>query len=62
MTCAHCVAAVSEELQSIPGVTAVEVELVPAANSRVTVTSRQPIDEAAVAAAIDEAGYQLAQP
>jgi copper chaperone CopZ len=60
MTCAHCVKAVKEELGALPGVTAVEVELVADAVSTVTVASSAPLDPAAVAAAIDEAGYELA--
>ncbi|SEO38621.1 heavy-metal-associated domain-containing protein [Trujillonella endophytica] len=57
MTCGHCVSAVSEEVGDLPGVTAVSVDLPTGA---VTVTSQTPIDEAAVAAAVEEAGYQLA--
>ncbi|MGB0101686.1 MAG: heavy-metal-associated domain-containing protein [Nocardioides sp.] len=57
MTCGHCVASVTEEIQEIPGVTDVEVVLETGA---VTITSAEPVDEAAVRAAVDEAGYQLA--
>ena len=56
MTCAHCVAAVSEEVGAVPGVTAVEVDL---ATGALTVTSDAPVDDGAVAAAVDEAGYEL---
>ncbi|MFC0529583.1 heavy-metal-associated domain-containing protein [Phytohabitans kaempferiae] len=56
MTCAHCVGSVSAEVGQIPGVTDVKVDL---ASGAVTVTSDQPVDEAAVRAAVDEAGYQL---
>ena len=59
MTCGHCVAAVSEEVGSLPGVTAVDVDL---ASGRVTVTSTGPLDEGAFAAAVDEAGYEVAAP
>ena len=58
MTCSHCVNSVDSEIKQIPGVTDVQVEL---ASGRVTVTSDQPLDDAAVAAAVDEAGYALAQ-
>ena len=58
MTCSHCVASVSSEVQRIPGVTAVQVDL---PSGSVTVTSEQPVDDAAVAAAVDEAGYELAR-
>jgi copper chaperone len=58
MTCAHCVSSVGSEIEQIPGVTDVQVVL---AGGVVTVTSRQPVDDAAVAAAVDEAGYELAR-
>jgi copper chaperone CopZ len=61
MTCEHCVKAVKEELGAVPGVNAVEVDLVPDGVSAVTVTSADPLDPAIVAAAIDEAGYALAE-
>jgi len=57
MTCGHCVGAVTQEIEALDGVTDVRVEL---ATGAVTVTSEQPLDRAAVAAAVDEAGYELA--
>ena len=57
MTCGHCVSSVTEEVQEIPGVNAVDVVLDTGA---VTVTSEDPIDEAIMRAAVEEAGYQLA--
>jgi copper chaperone len=57
MTCGHCVASVTEEVSEIPGVEHVDVVLETGA---VTVTSPQPVDDAAVRAAVEEAGYQLA--
>ncbi len=60
MTCGHCAGAVTSEIKEIAGVTEVEVDLVAGGTSAVTVTSEAPIDRAAVAAAVDEAGdYQL---
>ena len=59
MTCGHCVSSVTEELSALPGVTAVDVELVTGGASPVTVTSQGPLDEAAVAAAVEEAGYAV---
>lgn len=56
MTCEHCVASVTEEVGELPGVTGVEVDL---ASGAVTVTSEQPLAEADIARAVDEAGYQL---
>ena len=57
MTCGHCVASVTEEVQEIPGVENVDVVLDTGA---VSVTSSQALDDAAVKAAVEEAGYQLA--
>lgn len=57
MTCGHCVASVTEEVQEITGVEDVAVVLETGA---VTVTSSQALDDAAVKAAVEEAGYQLA--
>ena len=59
MTCGHCVNAVTEELSALPGVTAVDVELVTGGSSPVTVTSDTPLDPAAVDAAVVEAGYAV---
>lgn len=59
MTCKHCVMSVEEEVSEIPGVTAVSVDLVRDGVSTVTVTSAEPLDPAAVSAAIDEAGFAL---
>jgi copper chaperone len=57
MTCAHCVSAVTEEVGALEGVSDVQVDL---ETGQVTVASDRPLDRAAVAAAVDEAGYQLA--
>lgn len=57
MTCDHCVAAVREEVGKVDGVSRVDVEL---ASGRVTIESESPLDPAAVAAAVDEAGYEVA--
>ena len=57
MTCGHCVSAVTEEVTLVPGVTDVDVDL---ASGRLTVTSDAPVDDAAVRAAVDEAGYEVA--
>jgi len=56
MTCAHCVASVTEEVQEIDGVEAVDVLL---ETGRLTVTASA-VDDAAVRSAVEEAGYQLA--
>jgi copper chaperone len=59
MTCSHCVASVTEELEALDGVEAVSVELNAGGSSKVTVSSVTPLDADAVRAAIDEAGYSL---
>lgn len=56
MTCSHCVAAVTEEVSSIAGVTDVDVDL---ASGAVAVTSDDELDRADVRAAVEEAGYVL---
>lgn len=56
MTCGHCVAAVTEELNKLPGVQDVVVTL---DGGKVVVESDQPLDTEAVRAAVDEAGYEL---
>lgn len=53
MHCDHCEAAVTRELRRVEGVEAVAVDL---GTNRVTVGGRS-LDDAALAAAIDEAGY-----
>lgn len=62
MTCEHCVKAVSRELGAIDGVSDVSVALNAGGVTPVTVTSSQPLPPEAVAAAVDEAGYELVQP
>ena len=51
MTCGHCVSAVSSEIQDIPGVTDVTVDLAAGGTSTVTVTSDTPVSETDVATA-----------
>lgn len=57
MTCEHCVNAVKSEVGAIDNVQGVEVDL---EAGKVTVDSTGPLDEAAFAEAIDEAGFELA--
>lgn len=56
MTCGHCEGAVVSEVSEIAGVSSVAAS---AATGLVTVTSAAPLDEEAVRAAVDEAGYEL---
>ncbi|KAA9107909.1 heavy-metal-associated domain-containing protein [Microbacterium rhizomatis] len=60
MTCAHCVASVTEEISAIAGIDGVQVDLNPGGASHVTIRSASPIDAASVRAAVEEAGYALA--
>ncbi|ROR38512.1 heavy-metal-associated domain-containing protein [Kitasatospora cineracea] len=56
MSCGHCEKAINGEVSALPGVTAV------AADSRagtVTVTAEPAPSDEQVAAAVDEAGYEL---
>ena len=62
MTCEHCVNAVTSELTSLDGVSAVTVDLAPDGVSRVTVTSGSPLPDTAVTEALDEAGGYLLAP
>jgi copper chaperone CopZ len=57
MSCGHCEGSVSEEISQIPGVSSVKAV---ASSGEVTVVSAAPLDEEAVRAAVDEAGYELA--
>lgn len=56
MHCEHCVAAVREEVSGVPGVEEVDVNL---ETKRVDVGG-QSLDDAAIRAAIEEAGYEAA--
>jgi copper chaperone len=56
MTCDHCVRAVTEEVSKVDGVEMVDVEL---DSGRMVVTSEGEVSDEAVAAAVDEAGYQV---
>ena len=58
MTCDHCAMAVTRELTSLPGVRDVRVSLT---TGDVSVSHDAPLDREQVAAAVDEAGYQLAR-
>ncbi|MHB1598248.1 MAG: heavy-metal-associated domain-containing protein [Acidimicrobiales bacterium] len=54
MTCEHCTRAVGGELRSVPGVTAVDVEL----DSKVVTVAGEGLDDRVLRAAIAEAGYE----
>ena len=57
MTCGHCVDAVAEEVSKLDHVHNVDVDLT---TGSVTIESDGPIDPIQFAAAVDEAGYEVA--
>ena len=56
MTCSHCVLSVREEVGEVDGVAAVDVDL----ESGRMVVAGTGVDDAAVRAAVEEAGYEVA--
>ena len=56
VSCSHCRAAITAEVEKVPGVTAVDVDL---DAKRVSVAGER-LDDAAIRAAIEEAGYDVA--
>lgn len=54
MSCGHCETAIRGEVSEISGVTDIDVS---AATGRLAVTTDKPVEDAAVLAAVDEAGY-----
>ncbi|MER8017525.1 heavy-metal-associated domain-containing protein [Streptomyces griseoluteus] len=56
MSCGHCEGSVSGEISQLPGVSSVKAV---ASTGEVTVVSSAPLDEEAVRAAVDEAGFEL---
>lgn len=58
MTCGHCAASVTEEIEEIAGVRDIAVDV---PSGRVTVTSDLPLDRADVDKAVSEAGFTLVE-
>lgn len=56
MHCGHCEAAVKEEVSAVAGVESVAVDL----DTKLVVVQGEGLDDAALRAAIDEAGYEAA--
>jgi copper chaperone len=56
MSCAHCVQAVSTEVEALGGVESVAVDL----DAKRVVVRGADLNDAAIRAAIDEAGYEAA--
>ena len=59
MTCGHCVNAVKDEIGEISGVAAADVDLVAGGTSKVTIESDAALADGDIAAAVDEAGYEI---
>ena len=55
VSCAHCRSAITAEVSQVAGVQTVDVDL----DRKVVTVSGEPLDEAAIVAAIDEAGYDV---
>jgi copper chaperone len=53
VSCEHCRTAITSEVAGVPGVASVEVDL----DAKVVHVAGEAVDDAAVIAAIDEAGY-----
>jgi copper chaperone len=56
MSCAHCKAAVEQELRAVPGVERVDVDL----ETKLVTVAGATLADADLRAAIDEAGYDVA--
>jgi copper chaperone CopZ len=56
MSCGHCKAAVEGEVGRVPGVESVEADL----DTKLVLVRGEGLDDGALRAAIDEAGYEAA--
>jgi len=56
VSCEHCRSAIETEVGRVPGVERVAVDL----EAKTVTVAAEPLDEAAIVAAIDEAGYDVA--
>ncbi|WP_030740949.1 heavy-metal-associated domain-containing protein [Streptomyces sp. NRRL S-31] len=56
MTCSHCESAVTKAVSGVEGVLSVDVDV---KTGRVTVVAEQGPDDALIAKAVDDAGYEL---
>ena len=55
MSCGHCRAAIASEVEQVPGVASVDVDL----DAKLVTVAGERLDDAAVRTAIDEAGYDV---
>ncbi|HVU79157.1 MAG TPA: heavy-metal-associated domain-containing protein [Gaiellaceae bacterium] len=56
VSCEHCRAAIVNEVSPLPGVSSVDVDL----EAKTVAVTGESLDDAAIVAAIDEAGYDVA--
>jgi copper chaperone CopZ len=56
ISCGHCRAAITSEVSTVAGVETVEVDL----HAKTVTVIAEPFDSAAIVAAIDDAGYEVA--
>ena len=56
VSCGHCRAAITSEVEKVHGVASVEVDV----DAKVVTVAGEGVDDAAVRAAIDEAGFDVA--
>jgi len=56
VSCGHCRAAITAEVEKVPGVSSVDVDL----DAKCVSVAGERLDEAAIRDAIDEAGYDVA--
>ena len=56
VSCGHCRTAITNEVGPLPGVEFVEVDL----DAKTVTVTGEPLDQVAIRAAIDEAGYEVA--
>ncbi len=56
MSCGHCRSAIEAEVSAVAGVEAIEVDL----DAKTVTVTGDALDEQAIVAAIDEAGYEVA--
>ncbi len=56
VSCGHCRAAITSEVETVPGVASVEVDL----DAKTVTVTGEGVDDVAVRAAIDDAGYAIA--
>jgi copper chaperone len=56
ISCGHCRAAITREVSTVAGIESVEVDV----KAKTVTVVAEPLDEQAIVAAIDEAGYEVA--